>query len=213
MSSKLPLNGIFRVTCIFGKKGNWKAGYHTGIDMVNDDKQIYATCVGTVVNMGFDASYGNFIVIKADDGYYHWYCHLSKIKCNLNQKVNVTTVIGIMGATGNATGVHLHYEIRNKSNKYGDVINPADYMGIPNKVGTYNEKDYQQEVYELKTLARNTNLRNRPTTSSEEKTLYISNTTLYVLEPNVAMSDGFIWDKVKIRVTGQIGYMINKNYK
>lgn len=57
--------------------------------------------------------------------------------------VNRTSIIGIMGATGNVTGAHLHYEIRNASNKYGDDQNPATYMGIPNKVGIYESNDYQ----------------------------------------------------------------------
>lgn len=88
-------------------------------------------------------------------------------------------------------------------------------MGIPNEKGTYRESDYQvgNNTPILKTLRRNTYLRNEPTTSSEQKTLYISNTTLYVLESSVAENDGYTWDYVKIRVTGQYGYMINKNYK
>lgn len=55
-----------------------------------------------------------------------------------------------MGATGNVTGEHLHYEIRNKSNKYGDDQNPATFMGIPNKVGVYESQDYQiKEIPDL----------------------------------------------------------------
>lgn len=65
---------------------------------------------------------------------------------------------------------------------------------------------------ELKTLARNTNLRSAPTTSAS-KVLYLKNTTLYVLEPSCAQADGYTWDKVRIRVNGKEGYMINKNYK
>ena len=48
-----------------------------------------------------------------------------------------------MGATGNVTGTHLHYEIRNASNKYGDDQNPATHMGIPNKVGVYESENFQ----------------------------------------------------------------------
>ena len=189
MATNIPLTGDFRVTCEFKRKGNWAAGWHTGIDLVGDEK-IYSSCNGEVTRTGFDKSYGNFIVVKnSQDGKYHWFCHLSKISVSKGQAVSRTSVLGIMGSTGNSTGKHLHFEIRNASNKYADNSNPA------------------------KTLARNTNLRNKPTTQGSSTTLYVKNTTLYVLEKNVARADGYTWDKVKIRVNGKIGYMINQNYK
>ena len=224
MATNIPLTGVFRVTCIFKKKGNWACGWHTGIDMVCDNDIIYATCDGEVTKIGVDNSYGNYITIKAPDGKYHWFCHLSKVTCSVGQKVSRTTKIGVMGSTGNSTGKHLHFEIRNESNKYADNANPADYMGIPNQLGNYNSNNYQlpntsnsttsnSSTGELKTLNHNTNLREGPTTSAKVLSLYIPNTTLYVLEPSVAQADGYTWDKVKIRVTGEVGYMINKNYK
>ena len=225
MATNIPLTGEFRITCEYKRKNTaslkWAAGFHTGIDLVGDDT-IYGTCDGTVTKIGWDNSYGNYITVKAPDGKYHWFCHLSKVTCSEGQKISRTTKIGIMGNTGNSTGKHLHFEIRNSSNKYADNFNPADYMGIPNKVGSYDSNNYQissnssssnSTTGELKTLARNTNLRNAPTTSSSEKTLYITNTTLYVLQAGVAQADGYIWDKVRIRVNGKEGYMINKNYK
>ncbi len=222
MATNIPLTGEFKVTCEYKRKGSWACGWHTGIDLVCDNDTIYATCDGVVTRTGYDKSYGNFIVVKNDaDGKYHWYCHLSKINVSVNQKVSRVSKIGIMGSTGNSTGKHLHFEIRNTSNKYADNSNPADYMGIPNKVGTYNSSNYQVKEPSkpatstpvLKTLARNTNLRNKPTTKGSTAVLYIPNTTLYVLEAGVAKADGYTWDKVRIRVNGKEGYMINQNYK
>ena len=190
--------------------------------MVCDNDTIYGTCDGTVYKIGVDKSYGNYITVKAPDGKFHWFCHLSKVTCSVGQKISRTTKIGVMGNTGNSTGKHLHFEIRNSSNKYADTSDPASYMGIPNKTGTYNSSNYQisntsetnsNSTGELKTLARNTNLRNKPTTKDSTATLYLANTTLYILEAGVAQADGYTWDKVRIRVNGKEGYMINKNYK
>lgn len=216
MATNIPLTGNFQVTCEYKRKGNWAAGWHTGIDLVGESYKIYSSCNGVVTRTGWDNSYGNFIVVKNNaDGRFHWFCHLSKINVSKGQTVSRTSVIGIMGSTGNSTGKHLHFEIRNASNKYADNSNPADYMGIPNKTGKYNSANYQisNNANELKTLARNTNLRNKPTTQGSSATLYVKNTTLYVLEKSVAIADGFVWDKVRIRVNGKEGYMINQNYK
>lgn len=219
MATNIPLTGNFQVTCEYKRKGSWACGWHTGIDLICDDDTIYGTCDGTVTKIGVDKSYGNYITVKAPDGKFHWFCHLSKVTCSEGQKISRTTKIGVMGNTGNSTGKHLHFEIRNSSNKYADNSNPADYMGIPNKVGSYNSNNYQinnstnsNTSGELKTLARDTNLRSEPTTSAS-KVLYLKNTTLYVLEPSCAQADGYTWDKVRIRVNGKEGYMINENYK
>lgn len=224
MATNIPLTGTIRITCEYKRKGSWAAGWHTGIDMVCDDDTIYGTCDGTVYKIGVDKSYGNYITVKAPDGKYHWFCHLSKATCSVGDKISRTTKIGVMGNTGNSTGKHLHFEIRNSSNKYADTSDPAEYMRIPNKTGTYNTSDYQissntnnsssnSGTGELKTLNHNTNLRKAPGTDSEIIDLYIPNTTLYVLEAGVAQENGYTWDKVRIRVTGAEGYMINKNYK
>lgn len=86
------------------------------------------------------------------------------------------------------------------------VLRPKDQS----KVG--GSTSSSSSTGELKTLARNTNLRSAPTTSAS-KVLYLANTTLYVLESSCAQADGYTWDKVRIRVNGEEGYMINKNYK
>ena len=108
-----------------------------------DSDIVYATCKGKIYRTGYDKSYGNYVVVKEDNANrYHWFCHLASI-LKKSGAVSQTTKLGIMGATGNVTGKHTHYEIRNASNKYGDDTNPATFMGIPNQVGTYNSNDYQ----------------------------------------------------------------------
>lgn len=215
MATNIPLTGEFRVTCEYRRKGNWSAGWHTGIDLVGDEK-IYSSCNGEVTRTGYDKSYGNYIVIKNDaDGRYHWFCHLSKISTGTGKKVSRTTVIGIMGSTGNSTGKHLHFEIRNVSNKYGDVINPADYIGIPNKVGSYNSANYQiSEVVtttnKTKVFAVKTNIRETPSLKGVAH-LYKANTTVEILQENVANADGYVWDKVKAIATGRVGYVARTN--
>lgn len=149
MATNLPFNNRFKVTCEYGRKNSsklkWAKGSHPGIDLVGvTSTKVYSTCNGKVVRIGYDKSYGNFAVVRESNlGRFHWFCHLKSIARKKGDEVNRASIIGIMGATGNVTGAHLHYEIRNTSNKYGDDQNPATYMGIPNKVGLYESNNFQ----------------------------------------------------------------------
>lgn len=143
--TNLPVSGPFRVTCEYHKQGNnWACGHHTGIDLVSYNRLVYGTCDGVVHRVGFDKYYGNYIdVYNKNDDTHHWFCHLASYKVKIGDKINRTRVIGVMGSTGNSTGVHLHFEIRLACNKYDKTSNPAAYMGIPNKVDYYNSINYQ----------------------------------------------------------------------
>jgi murein DD-endopeptidase MepM/ murein hydrolase activator NlpD len=67
---------------------------------------------GIVAYAGWDRSgYGNLIVLQHKNGIVSYYAHLSKIEVVTGQSVTTSTEIGKMGATGHATGVHLHLEI------------------------------------------------------------------------------------------------------
>lgn len=76
-------------------------------------------------------SYGNFVKIKHDDGYYTLYAHLKDVYVNNGQRVSKGQKIGYMGNTGNAYGAHLHFEVRNPDNIR---INPTYYLDhdLPN---------------------------------------------------------------------------------
>lgn len=222
MPTKICFTGKFKLTCEYGRKGTaWKSGYHGGTDLVGlDSDKVYSVCNGVVERAGYDPSgFGNYVRIKEDGTENRIYlAHLAKIYVKVGQRVSYTTVVGLMGSTGNSTGPHTHVEIREFRNGVAvRKLNASNYMGIPNKVGEYNSADYQistpkPATNELKTLARNTNLRDKPTTNSSA-VLYLANTTLYILEKGVANTDGYTWDRVRIRTNGKEGYMINRNYK
>lgn len=145
--TNLPVSGKFNITCEYGRKGNnWKCGRHTGIDFVSEDRKVYGTCDGKVSHAGYDRSYGNYVVVKSNESdTFHWFCHLDERYVQIGDKVSRLTLIGRMGMTGNASGVHLHFEIRKKCNCYGfdKSENPAIYCKIPNIVGDYDSKDFQ----------------------------------------------------------------------
>lgn len=149
--TNLPITGTFTITAIYGQQGSyWKNG-HRGIDFVADDHRIFATCDGTVRKVAYDAGgWGQYVSIGDSAGRRHIFCHLEKgsVRVKAGDKVSRTTLIGTMGATGNVSGLHLHYQLQN-----GDtVIDPTPYLGIPNKKGTYHSADYQidKEVDSMK---------------------------------------------------------------
>lgn len=144
--TNLPVTGIFTITCPYHKKGKkWAAGWHTGIDIVSLNKRVYGTCDGYVYRIIHgDKYYGNYIVIRSnEDSTFHWFCHLETTFVKIGQLVSRGTVLGIMGKTGNCTGVHLHFEIRKHTNVYNQTIDPSFYMQVPNKNGVYNSRNYE----------------------------------------------------------------------
>lgn len=141
--TNLPITGEFNVTATFGQKGKYWSSVHKGIDITCSNRTIYATCDGTVRVVGFDKDgWGRYVTVKSDDGTIHIFCHLvnGSVEVKSGQRVNRLTKIGIMGTTGNSTGVHLHFQINNAN---GQAINPCEYLRIPNKTGKYNSKDYE----------------------------------------------------------------------
>ena len=154
--TNLPITGTFSVTCIYGQKGNlWSSGYHKGIDLVASNKNIYCTCDGVVKTVAFDKNgWGQYIRVQENTTKnIHIFCHLvtGSQKVTVGQKVNRSTILGTMGTTGNSTGVHLHFQIE-KSNSNRTVCDPTEWLGIPNKKGSYNSKDYQVGIDVLKNI-------------------------------------------------------------
>ncbi|MFG2905002.1 peptidoglycan DD-metalloendopeptidase family protein [Kitasatospora sp. NPDC048286] len=118
-----------RLGTAYGVAGSmWASGHHTGQDFVaSTGTPLRAIANGVVVKAGNGGAYGNEVEIKLADGHYAEYAHLSSIGVRIGQAVTVGQQIGLSGATGNVTGPHLHFEIRNGS-EYGSDINPVAYL-------------------------------------------------------------------------------------
>ncbi|MBQ6861160.1 MAG: peptidoglycan DD-metalloendopeptidase family protein [Alistipes sp.] len=116
----------FRST--FGTTRNGETGetyHHPGIDIVLDEgANIYAVAEGEVVEAGHQAGYGNGIRIAHAEGYSSFYAHLKEIDVAKGERVNLGRVIGTAGKSGRATGVHLHFELRQNDKP----IDPAFLM-------------------------------------------------------------------------------------
>jgi murein DD-endopeptidase MepM/ murein hydrolase activator NlpD len=86
--------------------------YHPGLDIAGSKGQpVYATADGTVTQAGVQGPYGNLVVIDHGFGLQSRYGHLSGFDVQRGDQVKRGDIIGRIGATGRATGPHLHYEI------------------------------------------------------------------------------------------------------
>lgn len=113
-----PLD-FMRVTSTFAAKryhpilGIYRA--HLGTDYgAAHGTPVYAVADGSVAAAGRDGGYGNVVLIRHHSGYSSRYAHLSRFapKVRPGTRVKQNQVIGYVGATGLATGPHLHYELR-----------------------------------------------------------------------------------------------------
>lgn len=110
--------------------------FHNGIDLVNGNPNtpIFAALDGEVVQAGANYYdwYGNYVVIKHNNGKWTGYAHLSRIDVSVGQKVQKGAQIGLMGTTGPSTGEHLHFQIMKNywPQPVVDFENPRNYINF-----------------------------------------------------------------------------------
>jgi murein DD-endopeptidase MepM/ murein hydrolase activator NlpD len=135
-----PVRGV--VTQEFGKtpySSIYPGGIHTGIDVGNRiGTAVVAARSGRVDIAGWDTTgYGNLVAITHGSGLRTLYGHLSAIDVRSGQSVLSGQKIGEMGSTGNSSGSHLHFEVRES----GTPTNPRRFTGfatggvIPGPIG------------------------------------------------------------------------------
>ncbi|HEY5501313.1 MAG TPA: M23 family metallopeptidase, partial [Candidatus Humimicrobiaceae bacterium] len=117
-----------RLVSGFGNRLHPILGYvrpHTGVDLAAPyGTPILAADGGQVLQASYDGGYGNCILIYHGGSFATFYGHMSGFAVSAGQMVKRGQVIGYVGATGLATGPHLHFEVRIN----GIAQNPLGYL-------------------------------------------------------------------------------------
>ena len=99
--------------------------FHYGTDFaVYSGTDVHAFADGTVALMGWDAGYGNYVILEHANGWQSLYAHCSEVLVYSGQSVGMGDVIAKSGATGEVTGPHLHFELRDD----GVFYNPEFWL-------------------------------------------------------------------------------------
>jgi murein DD-endopeptidase MepM/ murein hydrolase activator NlpD len=99
------------VSSQFGPRGY---GFHSGVDLAAaSGTPVAATAEGQVVWAApMAGGWGNLVIVRHRRGVESMYAHLSRIHVSIGQQVRAGEQVGLVGATGDATGPHLHFEVR-----------------------------------------------------------------------------------------------------
>lgn len=117
-----PLEGL--ITSYFGPRNLLGMTYHYGLDIDGDTGDpVVAAVSGVVTYSGWLGGYGYLTVVEAD-GVEYFYGHASELLTYVGQEIYAGDVIAKVGATGRATGSHLHFEIRMD----GQAVDPLPYL-------------------------------------------------------------------------------------
>jgi murein DD-endopeptidase MepM/ murein hydrolase activator NlpD len=116
-----------RITARFGDRGSrWASGFHTGLDFaVPDGTAVYAVTDGRITSAGYAGAYGYRIGERLASGTMLYYAHLSQMLVTPGRSVKAGMVIARSGHSGNATGPHLHFEVRTVA---GMAIDPEKWL-------------------------------------------------------------------------------------
>lgn len=129
-----PTNSGYTLSSYYGYRlsgyDSANGNLHAGIDIAGTGygSPVKAANNGVIEVMQFKYDYGNHIMINHNNGYYTLYAHMSGFApgISVGSTVSRGQIIGYVGATGWATGPHLHFEIRTCP-KWSCTTNPLNY--------------------------------------------------------------------------------------
>ena len=132
LGAYMPLNRI-TVTSLYGTRIHpifGTAKMHNGIDLKANYEDVHAVLDGIITESGWDSKGGgNYIKIKHYNRFETSYLHLSEIYYKVGERVRAGFIIGKSGNTGNSTGPHLHFAVK----EFGQSINPYHFLNDLNK--------------------------------------------------------------------------------
>jgi len=99
--------------------------FHSGIDIpAPHGTGVDAAAAGVVTEAGYDTARGNYLILDHGDGLTTLYAHCSEVLVESGVRVAAGESVALVGATGMATGPHLHFEVR----RDGAAQNPVAYL-------------------------------------------------------------------------------------
>ena len=142
MAYKQSITDMPTITVTAGYPAYPDGSYHRGMDTVHGNHQVFAPASGTVVvaqvwdgyTTSGDQSWGNMIKVQMENGSTWRAAHFTSQIWHVGDTITKGQFIGTQGQTGNATGVHTHWEYATAG---GALMDPSTILGIPNAVGTY----------------------------------------------------------------------------
>lgn len=139
----MPVRNGITITSSYGTRTHPIFGtkkMHNGIDLKANYENVYSVMDGVVTAAGWDPKGGgNFMKVRHFNRFETSYLHLSEMYYRPGEKVTAGFVIGKSGNSGNSTGPHLHFSVK----EFGQSINPAHFLNdlikVNNLIATYNE--------------------------------------------------------------------------
>ena len=189
---------------------------HTGIDLYQPiGTPIYAVeggdilAAGKINNAYGNTAYGNCVLIDHKNGYYTFYAHMNTVKVKTGMSVIQGAVIGTVGATGNVTGPHLHFEVRtNPVWNRKNFIDPESVLKIenPNPIKQNEKNNNEFNIGDnVKISGSLVNMRKSAGYSGEIITELKNGVNLKIIG-NKETKDGLDWYPVQIN-----GYVASTN--